>query len=108
MMELSTDTTNGYDDMEVYMEYGFVFVSSALSCSKNIFIPYNLLNMNQYRRAHWQFMKASAGSCNSFASIIHGFVTVTGINKEWINILFTDTARLYGIHKMSFMHNCYM
>ena len=26
-MEWSTDTKNGYDDLEVYMEYGYVFVS---------------------------------------------------------------------------------
>ena len=28
MMEWSTDTKNGYDDLQVYMEYGYVFVSS--------------------------------------------------------------------------------
>ena len=28
VMEWSYDTTNGYDDSEVYMEYGYVFVSS--------------------------------------------------------------------------------
>ena len=27
-MEWSTDTKNGYDDLEVYMEYGYVFMSS--------------------------------------------------------------------------------
>ena len=27
-MEWSTDTKTGYDDLEVYMEYGHVFVSS--------------------------------------------------------------------------------
>ena len=27
-MEWSTDTKTGYDDLEVYMEYGYVFVSS--------------------------------------------------------------------------------
>ena len=27
-MERSTDTKTGYDDLEVYMEYGYVFVSS--------------------------------------------------------------------------------
>ena len=27
-MEWSTDTKNGYGDLEVYMEYGYVFVSS--------------------------------------------------------------------------------
>ena len=27
-MEWSTDTKAGYDDLEVYMEYGYVFVSS--------------------------------------------------------------------------------
>ena len=28
MMEWSTDTKTGYDDLEVYMEYGYVFVST--------------------------------------------------------------------------------
>ena len=28
MMEWSTDTKSGYDDLEVYMEYGYVFVST--------------------------------------------------------------------------------
>ena len=28
VVEWSTDTKNGYDDLEVYMEYGNVFVSS--------------------------------------------------------------------------------
>ena len=28
VMEWSTDTKNGYGDLEVYMEYGYVFVSS--------------------------------------------------------------------------------
>ena len=28
VMEWSTDTKTGYDDLEVYMEYGYVFVSS--------------------------------------------------------------------------------
>ena len=28
MMEWSTDTKTGYDDLEVYMEYGYVFISS--------------------------------------------------------------------------------
>ena len=27
-MEWSTDTKTGYDDLEVYMEYGYVFVCS--------------------------------------------------------------------------------
>ena len=27
-MEWSTDTKTGYDDLEVYMEYGYVFFSS--------------------------------------------------------------------------------
>ena len=27
-MEWSTDTKTGYDDLEVYMKYGYVFVSS--------------------------------------------------------------------------------
>ena len=27
-MERSTDTKTGYDDLEVYIEYGYVFVSS--------------------------------------------------------------------------------
>ena len=27
-MERSTDTKTGYDDLEVYLEYGYVFVSS--------------------------------------------------------------------------------
>ena len=27
-MEWSTDTKNGYDNLEVYMEYGYVSVSS--------------------------------------------------------------------------------
>ena len=27
-MEWSTDTKTGYNDLEVYMEYGYVFVSS--------------------------------------------------------------------------------
>ena len=27
-MEWSTDTKNGYDDLEVYLEYGYVFVST--------------------------------------------------------------------------------
>ena len=27
-MEWSTNTKTGYDDLEVYMEYGYVFVSS--------------------------------------------------------------------------------
>ena len=27
-MERSTDSKSGYDDLEVYMEYGYVFVSS--------------------------------------------------------------------------------
>ena len=27
-MQWSTDTKTGYDDLEVYMEYGYVFVSS--------------------------------------------------------------------------------
>ena len=27
-MEWSTDTKTGYDDLEVYMEYGYVFVST--------------------------------------------------------------------------------
>ena len=27
-MKWSTDTMTGYDDLEVYMEYGYVFVSS--------------------------------------------------------------------------------
>ena len=29
MIEWSTDTKTGYGDLEVYMEYGYVFVSSA-------------------------------------------------------------------------------
>ena len=28
VMEWSTDTKTGYDDLEVYMEYGYVFISS--------------------------------------------------------------------------------
>ena len=28
VMERSTDTKTGYDDLEVYIEYGYVFVSS--------------------------------------------------------------------------------
>ena len=28
VMEWSTDTKTGYDDLEVYIEYGYVFVSS--------------------------------------------------------------------------------
>ena len=28
VMEWSTDTKTGYDDLEVYMEYGYVFFSS--------------------------------------------------------------------------------
>ena len=27
-MEWSTDTKTGYDDLEVYLKYGYVFVSS--------------------------------------------------------------------------------
>ena len=34
MMEWSTDTKTGYDDLEVYMEYGYVFVSS--TCRNNV------------------------------------------------------------------------
>ena len=30
MIEWSTDTKTGYDDLEVYMEYGYVFVSSTV------------------------------------------------------------------------------
>ena len=28
MLEWSIDTKDGYDDLEVYMEYGYVFIST--------------------------------------------------------------------------------
>ena len=50
MMEWSTDTKTGYDDLEVYMEYGYVFVSSTgrnhvkiVAFSFNIFLVPNMI-----------------------------------------------------------------
>ena len=50
MMEWSTDTKIGYDDLEVYMEYGYVFVSSTgrnhvkmAAFSFNIFLAPNMI-----------------------------------------------------------------
>ena len=43
MMEWSTDTNNGYDDLEVYMEYGYVFVSTTgRNYAKMAYCPFKL------------------------------------------------------------------
>ena len=45
VMELSTDTKTGYDDLEVYMEYGYVFVSS--TGRNHVQMAFHLFSLSQ-------------------------------------------------------------
>ena len=46
-MEFSTDFKTGYDDLEVYMEYRYVFVSTtARNHAKMAYCLFNLTNKN--------------------------------------------------------------
>ena len=50
-MELSTDTKNGYDDLEVNMEYGYVCVSSTDRNPANM--AYSLYNSSALDGIFW-------------------------------------------------------